>query len=217
MFLGHFAVGFAAKPAAPRTSLGTLFLAAQFIDLLWPTFLLLGWERVRILHAAHPGPPLEFLSYPWSHSLALVLAWAALLGGLAWLIRRDGRSAGILGLLVLSHYLLDLVAHFPDLPLYPGGGPHLGLGLWGSPAASLALELGLFAAGLGVYLRSTRARDALGRWALVALAAFLLLIHLGNLSGPPPPSVAALAWVGQAQWLLVAWGYWVDRHRTART
>ncbi len=217
MFLGHFAVGFAAKPAAPRTSLGTLFLAAQFIDLLWPTFLLLGWERVRILDGAHPGPPLEFQSYPWSHSLALVLAWAALLGGLAWLFRRDGRSAGILGLLVLSHYLLDLVAHFPDLPLHPGGGPRLGLGLWGSPAASLVLELGLFAAGLGVYLRSTRARDALGRWALAALAAFLLLIHLGNLSGPPPPSVAALAWVGQAQWLLVAWGYWVDRHRTART
>jgi hypothetical protein len=132
-------------------------------------------------------------------------------------VRRDQRGALVLALAVVSHWLLDAVVHRPDLPLVPGGTHLVGLGLWSSLAATLLVEVTVFAGGVWLYLRATRPVDAVGTWALWGLAAFLLLIYGANLFGTPPPNVTALAWVGQAQWLLVAWGYWVDRHRcTAR-
>lgn len=215
MFIGHFAVGFAAKSVTPRVSLGTLFLAAQFIDLLWPSFLLLGLERVRIEPGATAVTPLVFEHYPYSHSLLAVLGWAVLLAGLHFLWRRDRRSAGMLAALVLSHWLLDLLVHRPDLPLLPWGGAVAGLRLWSSLPLTLALEVPLFAVGVWLYARSTRPTDPAGRWGLVGLVLFLLLVYAGNVLGSPPPSVEAIAWVGQLQWLLVLWGYWVDRHRRA--
>jgi len=214
MFLGHFAVGFAAKRAAPRTSLGTLLLAAQFVDLLWPTFLLLGWERVAIEPGATRVTPLDFVSYPWSHSLLMVLVWALLLGGLYGWARRDRRGTVVVALAVVSHWLLDAAVHRPDLPLVPGGGVEVGLGLWHSLPATLAVELLVFAVAVGLYLHRTAAVDRAGSIGLWLLVALLVAIYLGNLFGPPPPGVAAIAWVGQAQWLLVALGYWVDRHRS---
>ena len=213
MFLGHFGVGFGAKAAAPQVSLGSLFLAAQFIDLLWPTLLMLGVERVRIITTPVQGPPLEFVHYPISHSLLTVLVWAGLFGGIYFALRRSRRGAWVLGALVVSHWLLDLIVHYPDLPLYPGSSAHLGFALWSYPMTEIMLELGIFAGGVFLYLRSTCARDAVGKWALWALIAFFVFIHIANTFGAPPPSVGALAWVGQAQWLLVIWGYWVDRHR----
>ncbi|MCZ8294098.1 MAG: metal-dependent hydrolase [Hylemonella sp.] len=215
MFIGHFAIGFAAKTAAPRVSLGTLFLAAQFIDLLWPTFLLMGLERVRIEPGATTVTPLVFEHYPWSHSLLAVLGWAALLAGLHFLLRRDRRSALIVAGLVLSHWLLDLLVHRPDLPLWPWGGSVLGLRLWSSLVLTLALEVPLFMLGVWLYSRSTRALDGAGRWGLVGLVLFLFVVYAGNVLGSPPPSVEAIAWIGQLQWLLVLWGYWVDWHRRA--
>ncbi len=215
MFIGHFAIGFAAKTAAPRVSLGTLFLAAQFIDLLWPTFLLMGLERVRIEPGATTVTPLVFEHYPWSHSLLAVLGWAALLAGLHFLLRRDRRSALILAGLVLSHWLLDLLVHRPDLPLWPWGGSVLGLRLWSSLLLTLALEVPLFMLGVWLYSRGTRALDGAGRWGLVGLVLFLFVVYAGNVLGSPPPSVEAIAWIGQLQWLLVLWGYWVDWHRRA--
>lgn len=216
MFIGHFGAGFAAKGVAPRVSLGTAFLAAQFIDLLWPTFLLLGWESVRIVPGATAVTPLVFEHYPLSHSLLAVLLWAPALAGGYALLRKDARSALVLGALVVSHWLLDAIVHVPDLPLAPGSSSVVGLGLWQSKAATLAVEVPLFAFGLWLYARSTRARDAMGRWGLIGLVALLAVIHAGNLFGPPPPDVRSIAWVGQAQWLLVAMGYWVDKHRSAR-
>ena len=213
MFIGHFAVGFAAKRVAPRASLGTLFLAAQFIDLLWPTLLLLGVERVSIAPGITAFTPLDFEHYPWSHSLLAVLNWGLLLGVTFFLIRRDRRTSLVLGLLVVSHWLLDFLTHRPDLLLWPGS-PRVGLGLWDSVAGSLAIELILFVFGILVYLRATTARDALGRWTLWGLVVFLLAIYTADRISPPPPDVMAIAWVGHAQWLLVAWGYWIDRHRT---
>lgn len=217
MFIGHFGVGFAAKRLAPRVSLGTLLLAAQFIDLLWPTFLLLGWERVRIEPGATAANPLVFEYYPISHSLLAVVGWAVLLGAAAWLLRRDTRAAAVIGALVLSHWLLDALVHTPDLPLAPGGAARIGLGLWNYPLIELAIELVVLAVGVLVYARTTVAHNRTGTWALVSLAIVLVLIQFGNAAGDPPPSVTAIAWVGQAQWLLVAWGYWIDSHRTATT
>jgi LexA-binding, inner membrane-associated putative hydrolase len=213
MFIGHFGVGLAAKAVASNVSLGTLFLAAQFIDLLWPTLLLLGVERVRIEPGNTAVTPLAFEHYPFSHSLLAVLGWAVLLGAISFRFRRSMRGAVVIGAAVLSHWLLDLLVHRPDLPLYPGATQLYGLGLWSSVGATLAVEVPIFVAGVWLYARITKPRDATGRFALWGLVAFLCIIYLGNLSGQAPPSVAAIAWLGQAQWLLVAWAYWVDRHR----
>lgn len=214
MFIGHFALGFAAPRVAPGLSLGTAFLAAQFLDLLWPSFLLLGVESVRIAPGATAVTPLVFEHYPVSHSLVAALAWGLLLGAACWLARRDRRSAVVVALLVASHWLLDAIVHAPDLPLVPGSGLRAGLGLWNSPLATLLVEVPLFAAGVWLYASATRARDSVGRYAFIGLVAFLALVQAGNMLGPPPPGVTAIAWVGQAQWLLVAWGYWVDAHRS---
>lgn len=212
MFVGHFGVGLAAKPLAPGASLGTLFLAAQFIDLLWPTLLLLGIERVRIDPGNTAVTPLAFEHYPVSHSLAAVVVWAILFSIAYWMIRRHLRAALVLGALVLSHWLLDLVVHGPDLPLYPGSA-RFGLGLWASLPGTILVELAIFAAGAWLYLRATRPIDRTGTWALWSLLAFLLAVYFGNLFGPLPDSVMAIAILGHAQWLLVIWGYWIDRHR----
>jgi hypothetical protein len=216
MFLGHFAVGFASKSLAPRVSLGTLFLAAQLIDLIWPTLLLLGIERVQIEPGITRVTPLDFEHYPISHSLVAVAGWAAAFALVYCGLRRNTRGVLVIGALVVSHWLLDAIVHRPDLPLYPGGAVLVGLGVWASLPGTLILELGLLALGTWLYLRATSAIDAVGKWSFWALVAFLCAIYLANVFGEPPPDVTALAWVGQAQWLLVLWGYWIDRHRSAR-
>jgi len=212
MFLGHFAVGFAGKSLVPKASLGTLFMAAQLIDLLWPTLLLLGFERVIIEPGNTPFTPLNFVHYPWSHSLVAVFNWGLLFGVTYFLVRHDWRTGLILGLLVVSHWVLDFATHGPDLPLWPGGD-RVGLGLWYSAAGTLAVELSLFVLGVLIYLRTTRALDRTGQWTLWSMIGLLLVIYFANVFGPPPPNVGAIAWAGHAQWLLVAFGYWVDRHR----
>jgi hypothetical protein len=215
MFIGHFGIGFAARRFAPQLSLGTAFLAAQFVDLLWPTLLLLGLETVRIAPGATAVTPLVFEHYPISHSLLGAAAWGVLLGLAYALVRSDRRGGIVVGALVVSHWLLDAVVHVPDLPITPGSATMAGLGLWQSLGATLAVELAILAAGVWLYLKGTPGLDKVGRWALAGLVAFLVLIQAANVFGPPPPDANAIAWVGQAQWLLVAWGYWVDS-RTRR-
>src|SRR5579862_972440 len=121
MFLGHFGVALAAKKAAPKASLGTLFLAAQLADLLWPVFLMLGWEQVRIEPGNTRITPLDFVAYPWSHSLVMQIVWAVLLAFVYFATRRDARTAVIVGACVPTHWLLDWITHRPDMPLVPGG------------------------------------------------------------------------------------------------
>lgn len=215
MFVGHFGIGFAAKPAAPRVSLGVLFIAAQFLDLLWPTLLLLGVERVHIAPGATTVTPLVFEHYPISHSLLAVAGWAVLIGCAYLLLRHDRIGALVLGMLVISHWALDAIVHQPDLPLFPGSSTVVGLNAWSSLPLTLAIELPLFALGVWLYARATTASDAIGRWGFRALVAFLLIVYAGNLFGAPPPSPEAIAWVCQSQWLLVLWGYWIDNHRVA--
>lgn len=215
MFIGHFALAFAAKRVAPRASLGTLFAAAQLLDLIWPPLVLLGVEEVRIDPGNTAVTPLDFVSYPWSHALDMAILWGALFGGVHFARRRDGATAAWLGLLVVSHWVLDWISHRPDLPLWPNG-PKVGLGLWDSLPATLTVEGGMFALGVWAYAAGTVPRDRRGLVALWSLVGFLAVLYLGNLLGPAPPSAAAVAAAGLGIWLLVAWAAWADRHRMAR-
>ena len=216
MFIGHVAVGLAAKRAAPRLSLAALIAAAQFADMLWPILLLAGLEQVRIDPGNTRLTPLDFVSYPYSHSLLLLMIWGAVFG---WLVRRrDPRSFWIIAALVVSHWLLDVVTHRPDMPLYPGG-PKFGLGLWNSVPATVAVELAMFVAGVWLYFQTTRARDRVGVVATWSLLAFLLVIYAANVGAPaPPPSVFAIAIVGiVGAVVLTLWAWWADRHRELRS
>ncbi len=159
--------------------------------------------------------PLDFTWYPYTHSLVFDALWAALLGGAYYAVRRDGRGAACVAALVLSHWVLDVISHRPDMPLWPGSAL-LGLGLWDSLPATLLVEGVLFLGGIWLYGRATRARDRTGRWAWWAFVVVLGIIYVASVFGPPPPSVRALAWTGVAGWLFVAWAYWIERHRIPR-
>jgi membrane-bound metal-dependent hydrolase YbcI (DUF457 family) len=213
MLLGHYGLAFAAKRSAPRASLGTFALATELLDELWPIFLLIGVEQVRVSPGVLAANPLEFVHYPITHSLVGAIAWSALLGGTYYAVRRYGRGAVVVGLLVLSHWFLDLPMHAPDLPLWPGSTVKVGLGAWRSIPLTIAIELAVFVPGLVAYLRATRAKDRVGSWGVWAMVAVLLLIFFSGFGSPPPASPRAVAYSALGLWLFVPWGYWVDRHR----
>ena len=144
MFIGHFAAGMAAKKIQPTLSLGTLFLAGQFLDLLWPMLLLLGIEHVIISPGISKMTPLDFVDYPISHSLLVVIIWSVVFGVGFFLFTRNRIGALLLSGLVLSHWVLDLLVHIPDLPLYPGASPKFGLGLWNLPFLTILIEGAIF-------------------------------------------------------------------------
>ena len=217
MFLGHAALGFAAKRVAPRTNLGWLLTAPYLADLLWPVFLLLGWEHVRIDPGNTPVTPLDFTSYPWSHSLLMLAVWGVVLGGLYAWTRRDALGAWIIGLLVVSHWELDWIAHRPDMPLVPWGGPRFGLGLWESKPATIATEAILLAAGVGLYLSGTRAKSWLGHLSLGSLLALLALAYWSAVIGPPPPSEHAIALFGLVGFVFIPWAMWIEATHESRT
>jgi hypothetical protein len=214
MFLGHYGLGFMAKKAARGPSLGTLFLAAQFIDLLWPVLLILGIEQVEIMPGDTRVTPLHFSYYPYSHSLIMVLLYGMIFASVYYLIKKNLKGALILAVLVLSHWILDLITHRPDLPLWPGAGsPHAGIGLWNFFIGTVIVELGIFGFGIFYYLRSTKVSGKAGSYLLWAQVIFLLIIYGAAIFSPPPPETKAVAISGLFQWLIVAWGYWIDKFR----
>lgn len=215
MFLGHFALAMGAKRVAPKASLGMLVLSAQFADCLWPVLLLLGIERVRIVPGITRVTPLDFVSYPISHSLLMQLVWGSLLGAIYFFWRRDFRPTVVVVALLPTHWLLDYFSHRPDMPLYPGG-PKVGLGMWNSLTLTLLVEFGLFAVGTVVYLKATRSKGGwnLGFW---SFALFLAVMYPASLFGPPPSSVRVLAFSALALWLTIPWAAWGDRQRGMRT
>jgi hypothetical protein len=216
VFIGHYAVALASKRFARQTSMGVLLTAALLLDLLWPVFVLLGWETVRIEPGNTAFTPLNFVSYPISHSLLAAAGWATLFALVYLILIRSNRGAIVIWLVVVSHWILDFITHRPDLPLYPDG-PLFGLSLWNSPLATVLIESLMYAAGVWIYVRVTRAKDGIGKWAfwsfVIAVAAFYVL----NIFSPPPASVKTLLVVAiPFVWLLIAWAWWADRHREPR-
>ncbi|HEY3203572.1 MAG TPA: hypothetical protein VGL03_07915 [Thermoanaerobaculia bacterium] len=213
MFLGHFGLGLAGKRLAPMLSLGTLFLAVQFADLLFWILALLGVEHFRISPGATAVSPFDFYDYPISHSLVGLVGWGLLVGVAYLLVRGNGVAALVVGLGIVSHWLLDFVVHRPDMPVMPRG-PYLGLGLWNSLFATVLAELLLYGLGIAIYLKTTRAVDRTGAWALWTLLVFLAFVWAASIVRPPPPNERTVELSGIAMWLFVPWGYWIDRHRT---
>ena len=216
MFIGHFAVGFAAKRLAPRASLGVLMAAPLFADLLWPIFLIAGIETVRIDPGNTVVTPLDLHDFPWSHSLVTSLAWSAVFAAAFWAATRYARGAFVLAVGVFSHFALDFVTHRQDMPLYPGSPTSVGLGLWNFRSATMAVEIALFVIGVAIYARTTRALNRRGAFALWALVVLLSIIYVTNLFGPPPPSVDFIKYLGITGWLFPVWAWWIDRNRELR-
>ena len=215
MFVGHLAVSLGAKVAEPRAPLAALVAASFGLDLLWPLLLLMGIETVSVAPGNTAFTPLAFDSYPWSHSLLMAVVWGSVAGGLTFRVTAHRRVSLLVGGLVVSHWLLDLVTHRPDLPLWPSG-PLVGLGVWHSIAATLLLEGALFLTMILLFVRSLPARDATGRWALWTLVGLTTIIWVSQPWSPPPPSTQAVAGVGLATWILPCWAWWIDQHRQPR-
>jgi hypothetical protein len=214
MFLGHYAVALAAKRAAPEVRLGTLTMAAQWLDLLWPMFLLAGLEHASVEPHATRVTPLNFYDYPLSHSLLMALLWSAGFVGIYHFSHRtlSGRSraaAIVLGLCVVSHWVLDWFSHRADMPLWPGHSPLLGLGLWNHPWASIAVEFGGFAVALAIYWQTAKRQiRPAAFWTLIGI---LLLIGVSSYIGNTPPSIKPVMWLAFGQWILVALAYAAER------
>jgi len=216
MFIGHLAVALGAKQAEPRVPLAMWLVAAFGLDVLWPLLLMAGLETVRIDPGNTAFTPLDFVSYPWSHSLLMSVAWGALAAVVATRLWPGARAGLLVAAVVVSHWVLDFVSHRPDLPLWPGSARY-GLGLWNSVPATLVVEGALFAVALAAYVRAFPARDAIGRWALVALIAFVTFAWVSGPFSPPPPSVNAIVAVSIALVpLLAVMAIWIERHRGRR-
>jgi membrane-bound metal-dependent hydrolase YbcI (DUF457 family) len=216
MFIGHYAVGLAAKRVAPKVSVGMFFLSVQFLDLIWPILLLLGFEHVLIEPGNTAYTPLNFIDYPFSHSLLASILWAIILGSVYFAIRRYGIGALMIGLGVVSHWILDFITHRPDLPLAPWSNEMAGLGLWNSVSWSIIVEGAIYLLGVIIYSRFTEPIDRVGKYAYWSLVIFLPVVWIANIFSVPP-NEEAIAYSALLLWLLIPWGYWIDKHRqTAR-
>jgi hypothetical protein len=212
MFVGHLALGFAAKRWQPKIGLGWLVAAVSAVDLLWPIFLLLGIEQLRIVaHATAFNAFLVFVSYPWTHSLVMGVVWGLALAALARWRGVSRAGAWLLVALVVSHWVLDFVSHAPDMPLWPGWSPRFGLGLWNSLAGTFLVEGALWVAGLAIYFRS---RPLQGRGPTLAFWSFVIvttMLWATSPWSPPPPSPQAVGWFGLIGWLTIPWAAAADR------
>jgi hypothetical protein len=215
MFIGHFGLSFAAKRVAPQVSLGTLFIATQFVDILWPVLLVLGIEKVAIVPGYTKMNAFEFLHYPYTHSLFMGIVWGVLSGIVYYLVKHDKRGGIVVGLAVLSHWFLDVLVHVADLPLSPFGAYKVGFGLWNHLVIELVVESIIFFAGVFVYATYTKAKNKVGKWGLWTLVILLLLFTVSNTFGPPPPDSIMTLFFSFVilMVLIVSLSYWVDKNR----
>lgn len=215
MFVGHYGPSFAVKAADRTIPLWLLFLAVQIVDVFWAIFVLLGIEKVRIVPGITASNPLDLYYMPYTHSLVAAFAWS--LAGLVLYRFLPGKrrwlaAAGV-ALAVLSHWLLDLLVHRPDLPLYDNTAK-VGLGLWNFPLPAFALEGALLFAGMVLYLRSTHSLGRVGRYGPLVFGAVMLAIQGVVFFGSPPPSPEAAAWTALGSYFLFAGvAAWIEADR----
>jgi hypothetical protein len=218
LLVGHIAAGFLGKRIAPSLSLGATVAAALAADLLWGVFLIAGVERFVIVRRGTTLMNSEVVTdIAWSHSLAMDLIWAALFAALYFWLRRDQRGAWVVFGAVLSHWLLDFIAHRPDMPLVPGIPNYFGLGLWVSIPATLVLEGGLWILAVIGYLRITHPKRRYVRYVFWIGFAVITLAWYGNIAGPPPGTNTRVAGFASLTFFLMvaAWAFWINRLRSA--
>lgn len=215
MFVGHIAVGFAAKPAAPKTSLGTLVLAAILLDVLVWMFVVAGFEHIAVKPGITATNALDLYDYPFSHSLLMSVVWGALMAGTYYAIRRYWRGTLLIFAAVVSHWVLDFVSHRPDMPLMPGIHRYYGLGLYNSRPAMFLVEGLLWLGGVVLYERATRSRKRAGSWAMYIGVLILTWLWIGSLSGAAPQVSMVQMGIIDLMFLavVVSWGYLVDKLR----
>jgi hypothetical protein len=204
MFVGHYGVAFAARGMEKKLPLWAYFLAVQWVDLVWTVLVFFGIERVSIQPGVNPSGPLVFDYYPYTHSLAAGVAWAAIaFMGYRVITRMQGsqRVAGILALAVLSHWFLDLIVHQPDLDIYDEGRK-VGLDLWNHPVIEVIVEYLLLFGGMLFYFKNSSELSKKRRIATVVLCIFMSAVQLIGSFGPPPASVKAMAISGFVIYLL---------------
>jgi heme A synthase len=220
MFIGHYGVALGLKRAEKGAPLGWLFLATQLPDILLFSFTLLGIEHLNIVENFTPSTDFELVSVPYSHSLVGTILWA-LVVYLLWRIlspKSDpsrNRVAIALAAAVLSHWVLDLLVHTPDLPLLGNDSPKLGLGIWNNALITLSLETALLLAGAWVYLQGSRPTSAIGKFGIPLLVLFMIAANVYNIYGPPPANPVALAATSLMIYLTFgAIAFWLDRKRS---
>lgn len=217
MFVGHYAASLALKRFEKRASLGVLFLAVQFVDLVFFPLVLLGIERLNIVENFTQSTHFELEYMPYTHSLAAFLIWSGLAYALfRWVIVKSHSVAIVVALAVMSHWILDVFVHTPDMPLWNDASLKLGLGLWNSAVATYALEAVLLLAGLWLYLRSTKATTKTGKFGMGIFVVVLLLVNIVNIFGPlQGDSKLVLAVTALAAYLLfAAVAFWLDTKRS---
>ncbi|MFT6868245.1 MAG: membrane-bound metal-dependent hydrolase YbcI (DUF457 family) [Cyclobacteriaceae bacterium] len=208
MFIGHFAVGLASKKISNSLSLAMMFIAVQFLDIIWPIFVLLGIETVRIEEGITKLTPLDFTYYPYSHSLLMAIVWGLVLGLIYFLVTRNRQNSLIVGVLVLSHWVLDLLVHRPDLPLSPFSEYKVGFGMWNYPIIEIIIETGMFCVGIYFYYTTKPPKKKIAFWSLIGL---LFIVQMMNFFGPLPPNVDSIAWGANMIWIFVIWAWWLER------
>lgn len=215
MFVGHIAVGFAAKPAAPRTSLGTLVLAGIWLDVLIWFFVVIGVEHVAVKPGITVTNAFDLYDYPWSHSLLMCVIWGALFAGFYYAVRRYRPGALLSFAAVVSHWVLDFVTHRPDMPLAPGVQRYYGLGLYNSRAGMLVVEGLLWLGGILLYALATRSRKCAGAWTFYVGVLILTWLWITSLKGAAPQISTAKIGMIDLIFLaiLVTWAYAADRLR----
>ncbi|AWV97021.1 hypothetical protein [Arcticibacterium luteifluviistationis] len=220
MFVGHYAAAFALKGKEKSASLGMLFIATQFVDILFFPFTLLGIERLNLVEnfTAVNNFDLEYM--PFTHGLLGSFLWSAVFYALYYFIfaknKADKKSiALVMGLGVMSHWFADLLVHTPDLPII-NGDPKLGFGLWQYKGLTFALEAVLLIISLVYYLKKTTAKSGVGKYAAIGFVGFLLLVNFLNFYVLPSDdnlvSVAISALL--AYFVLAGIAFWVDTKRT---
>jgi hypothetical protein len=216
MFIGHYGPSFACKAWKPAIPLWVLFLAVQLVDIVWSVLVLFGIEKVRIVPGFTATNPLDLYYMPYTHSLPGAALWSV---GTAVVYRaiapaQKWTAAVIVGAAVFSHWILDLVVHRPDLPLYDDAYK-VGLGLWDYPTIAFILEIALLFGGIALYLKTTEPKDAIGRYGMLVLGVIATLVQAYVFFGPPPVSNTALAFTALGLYFAFALVvYWLEGKRT---
>ncbi len=219
MFVGHYGISFGGKALQRTVPLWVLFIAVQWVDVLWSIFVLTGIERVRIVPGITATNPLDLYYMPYTHSLVAAAFWSVA-GAFIYktLFRTESlRTATVVGVAVFSHWVLDLIVHRPDLPLYDNA-MKVGFGLWNYRLLAFVLEVVILFAGLFLYLRGTKSYGSIGRYGMIVFAVVMLAVQAFIFFGPPPTSDKGVAITALASYaVFAAIAVWLERKRVYAT